>query len=147
MAYDFIEITDVDLMEKANEGTNVMVEDNGELKRVPKSSIGAQADWNETDASNPAFILNKPTKMGGYEYYYYEDYNLYKCNDHNFNRGDTPVTQTEFEADYLSYPILLNTGSDISPIISYSNQYSTISYAVEASLHEAEVSWYSNVPK
>lgn len=111
MPYDFIKITDVDLMEEANEGTNVIVEDDGDLKRVP------------------AFILNKPTKMGGYTYYYYYNYYLYKCDDHTFNRGDTPVTQTEFEADYYSCPILLNNGYSISPVVSYNNVDSKVHFA------------------
>lgn len=143
MPYDFIKITDVDLMEKANEGTTVMVEDNGELKRVPKSSIGAQADWNETDASNSAFILNKPTKMGEYQYYYYQDRHLYKCDDYEFDFDpDARTLQTQFEEDYYSYPILLNIGSYISPMVSYSNSYGTISYVAGTSLEEASVSWY-----
>lgn len=129
MSYDFIRLSDVDLVENPNESANVIVEDGGDIKRVPKSAIGAQADWNETDDKNPAYILNKPTNLGGYLYYYYYGYYLYKCADANFERGDIKVSQEEFETDYCSSPILLNTGYVISPVVGYNNEYGRVYYA------------------
>lgn len=142
MPYDFIKISDVDLVENPNESVNVIVEDNGDIKRVPKSAIGAQADWNETDDKNPAYILNKPKSLGGYTYYYYYNYYLYKCKDASFERGKDYVSQAEFESDYYSNPILLNfKGRMISPIVSYANEYGTIHYAHGNYVSDLTVHW------
>lgn len=92
MSYDFVKVSNIDLVENPNEEANVLVEDGGDIKRVPKSAIGAQADWNETDDTNPAYILNKPTNLGGYAYYYYYGYYLYKCADANFEKGENYVS-------------------------------------------------------
>lgn len=132
MAYEFVKLNEVDLVEEPNEGANVIIEEDGEIKRVPKTAIGAQADWNETDETNPAFILNKPTRIGGYLYYCYTDYTLYKCEDHNFNTEEAKVvTKEEFEADYYSNPILfLNSDQpqNVAQIIAYRNDYRLINY-------------------
>lgn len=141
MSYDFIKISDVDLVGKPNESANVIIEDGGDIKRVPKSAIGAQADWNETDDKNPAYILNKPTNLGGYLYYYYYGYYLYKCADANFERGDAHVSQAEFEADYYSSPILLKDGYVVSPVVSYNNEYSRVHFADGNYLIDVDVSW------
>lgn len=54
-------ITDVPVVESA-QGLNLIVNDNGAAKQIAASAVGAQADWAETDASNPAFIKNKPVE-------------------------------------------------------------------------------------
>jgi hypothetical protein len=141
MPYDFVKISDVDLVENPNESANVIVEDGGDIKRVPKSAIGAQADWNETDDKNPAYILNKPTNLGGYLYYYYYGYYLYKCADANFERGNVHVSQDEFEADYYSSPILLNNGYVVSPVVGYDNEYSKINFVNGEYLEYAPARW------
>ena len=58
-------ITDVPVVESA-EGLNLIVNDNGTAKQIPASAVGAQADWNVSDASNPAFIKNKPVISEGF---------------------------------------------------------------------------------
>lgn len=53
---------------------NFIIEDEGEIKRIPPEAITpsqVQADWEETDASSPAYILNKPESLGGGEIVYY----------------------------------------------------------------------------
>ena len=52
-------ITDVPVVESA-EGLNLIVNDNGAAKQIAASAVGAQADFNVTDESHPAFIKNKP---------------------------------------------------------------------------------------
>lgn len=47
---------------------NFIIEDEGEIKRISPEAIApsqVQADWAETDASSPAYILNKPESLGG----------------------------------------------------------------------------------
>lgn len=47
---------------------NFIIEDEGEIKRISPEAITpsqVQADWEETDASSPAYILNKPDSLGG----------------------------------------------------------------------------------
>lgn len=165
MSYNFIKISDVEMIENPNTDTKVLVEDDGDIKRVPKSAIGAQADWNvsdesspafiknkpnvtqadwnETDDTNPAYILNKPANLGGYMYYYYYNYYLYKCEDFNFNKGDTPVTENEFQTDFYSHPILFKPSSysDPSLIVSYNNAYNRIHYVSGNSIYDQDVQW------
>lgn len=42
------------------DGLNLIVNDNGAAKQIAASAVGAQADWNVTDSSSPAYIKNKP---------------------------------------------------------------------------------------
>lgn len=60
MAYEFTKLSEVALVDEPSLDANVMIEEGGKIKKVPKSKIGAQSDWNETDETSPAFILNKP---------------------------------------------------------------------------------------
>lgn len=54
-------IIDLPVVE-STEGLNLIVNDNGSAKQIPANAVGAQADWAETDESNPAFIKNKPVE-------------------------------------------------------------------------------------
>lgn len=53
-------ITELPVANSAS-GLNLIVNDNGTAKQIAASAVGAQADWNVTDVTNPAFIVNKPT--------------------------------------------------------------------------------------
>ena len=67
MAYDFVKLSETTLVESAAD-PNLLIEDGGEIKRISANNIATpqvQSDWNETDVSNPAFILNKPENIGG----------------------------------------------------------------------------------
>jgi hypothetical protein len=57
-------ITEVPVVENV-ENINLIANSNGAAVQVAANQIGAQADWNETDESSPAFIMNKPTSLGG----------------------------------------------------------------------------------
>lgn len=122
----FTKLSEVDLVEDVNESTSVLVEEDGEVKRVPKSKIGAQADWNETDESKPSFILNKPTQFGGVTMYFkaYGGNYLYKKD----NEGNLPtvfseenaVTMDEFSSDFLTGGCIINNlDSTGKPVSSY----------------------------
>lgn len=63
--YEFTRLSDVPVVETVQDNLNVLVEQDGEIGKVAKTQIGAQADWNETDETSPAFILNKPEVGGG----------------------------------------------------------------------------------
>lgn len=52
-------ITELPVAESAD-GLNLIVNDNGVAKQIAASEVGAQADWNVTDESSPAFVKNKP---------------------------------------------------------------------------------------
>ena len=120
---EFEKLSEVTLAENAADTANVMIEENGEIKRVPKNTIGAQADWNETDETNPAFILNKPQSMGGYTYYSYYGNHLYKS-DGTYSLATEEPTRAEFEAEYMKNPIMLLGSLDLTvgsicPVLSY----------------------------
>lgn len=118
MAYAFTKLSNVNLTEKPTDEANVLIEENGDIKKTPKNAIGAQADWNETDESSSAFILNKPESLGGYKYYFYCSYFLYRINNaHGWPASfgsDNAVSRAAFEADYYSAPIMLR-GADFAP--------------------------------
>lgn len=69
MAYTYQKLTDVTLVDSAVE-PNLLIEDSGDIKKISASNIvvpQVKADWNETDATSAAFILNKPdlSQVGG----------------------------------------------------------------------------------
>lgn len=69
MAYEFKKINTVDTVSTIDNNINLVVEQTGTVKRMNIADIPqrAQADWNETNESSPAYILNKPdlSSVGG----------------------------------------------------------------------------------
>lgn len=59
------DITELPLAESA-EGVKLIVNDNGAAKQIAANVVGAQADWNIEDASNPAYIKNRPIIPDGF---------------------------------------------------------------------------------
>jgi hypothetical protein len=68
---DFTKLSEVEAIEEVPEGASVLAEVNGAIKRI---SGGMQADWDETDETSPAFILNKPEISNVSHYYYMSSY-------------------------------------------------------------------------
>ena len=67
MAIQTKKLSEVEVI-KSPVNPNFIIEDEGEIKRIPPEAITpaqVQADWEETDASSPAYILNKPESLGG----------------------------------------------------------------------------------
>lgn len=67
MAIQTTKLSEVEIIESPV-NPNFIIEDEGEIKRIPPEAIApsqVQADWAETDASSPAYILNKPESLGG----------------------------------------------------------------------------------
>ena len=67
MAIQTKKLSEVEVIESPV-NPNFIIEDEGEIKRIPPEAITpsqVQADWEETDASSPAYILNKPEGLGG----------------------------------------------------------------------------------
>ena len=67
MAIQTTKLSEVEIIESPV-NPNFIIEDEGEIKRIPPEAITpsqVQADWDETDASSPAYILNKPESLGG----------------------------------------------------------------------------------
>lgn len=67
MAIQTTKLSEVEVIESPV-NPNLIIEDEGEIKRIPPEAITpsqVQADWEETDASSPAYILNKPESLGG----------------------------------------------------------------------------------
>lgn len=120
----FKKLSEVQIIDEVAEDASVLVEDSGEVKRVPKSKIGAQADWNETDENSSAFILNKPTQLGGSvsKFFHIYDTNCIvyvRDNETWLNEGyitynipDDVVDYHEFEDAFMNSLCLINTLSD-----------------------------------
>ena len=67
MAIQTTKLSEVDVIESPV-NPNFIVEDEGEIKRISPEAITpsqVQVDWEETDTSSPAYILNKPESLGG----------------------------------------------------------------------------------
>ena len=67
MAIQTKKLSEVEVIESPV-NPNFIIEDEGEIKRIPPEAITpaqVQVDWDETDASSPAYILNKPESLGG----------------------------------------------------------------------------------
>ena len=67
MAIQTTKLSEVEVIESPI-NPNFIIEDEGEIKRIPPEAITpsqVQADWDETDTSSPAYILNKPESLGG----------------------------------------------------------------------------------
>ena len=124
----FTKLSEVNLVEDVNESTSVLVEENSEIKRVPKSKIGAQADWNEEDETKPSFILNKPSKLGGTVLYFrpYGISYLYNKDEEGnlpttFSE-DNAVTMDEFLNSFLTGGCIINELDSNNDIISVYRQ-------------------------
>lgn len=66
MAFKTTKLSEVELVTSTVD-PKLLIEDMGEIKRVSPETVApsqVQADWNETDTSSPAYILNKPTTGG-----------------------------------------------------------------------------------
>lgn len=67
MAIQTTKLSEVEVIESPV-NPNFIIEDEGEIKRISPETITpsqVQADWDETDTSSPAYILNKPESLGG----------------------------------------------------------------------------------
>ena len=67
MAIQTTKLSEVEVIESPV-NPNFIIEDEGEIKRIPPEAITpsqVQSDWEETDTSSPAYILNKPESLGG----------------------------------------------------------------------------------
>lgn len=101
-------ITELPVAESA-EGLNLIVNDNGSAKQIAASAVGAQANWTETDESNPAFIKNKPTKELMYEW--------------NFNADDEVFEMIENVDDDLIWLVAQSEDVDSEVVVSTYGMY------------------------
>lgn len=107
---EFTRLSDVTLVNEVSEDANVLVEENGEIKKVSKTEIGAQADWNEENEASPAFILNKPKSLSGYAYYATYGSYVVKCDEPVYPENgisESTATASEFVEDFKTKPIML----------------------------------------
>ena len=59
---EFKKLSAVDSVVEPTQSAQVLIEEDGVIKKTPKNAIGAQADWAENDETSPAFIKNKPVE-------------------------------------------------------------------------------------
>lgn len=74
MSYEFIKLSEVEQVETSY-NANLLIEEDGQIKRLSTANINfggsgnqVQADWNETDDTSPAYIMNKPEISDGIIY-------------------------------------------------------------------------------
>lgn len=94
MAY--IKLNEVEIVNSSID-SNVLIEENGEIKRMPVENLAVsqvQADWNETDPTEPSFIMNKPESLGGGKVIvFYESSGSYWDTDGNVVSAQTIVDE------------------------------------------------------
>ena len=97
---------------------NLIVNDNGSAKQIAASAVRAQANWDETDETSPAFIMNKPVISGGNAVaYHLTSATLYKDSLYS-----DAVTWSEFQDAFMSGVVRLyniNVTGAIGTIIAY----------------------------
>ena len=136
-------LSDVEQVTDIAVGANVLVENEGDIQRVPTSLIGAQADWNEVDENSPAFILNKPTSLGAplyaynssnerlYNYEIDKDALIQWLKEGNYfspyNYNEQLVTLNDAEENKFYADVILNNGVKIFDLNNY-KVLSAISY-------------------
>ena len=91
MAYEFKKLNDVEIVETPMDTANVLIEEDGVIKRAPKSAVGGGGNVQSDIALAKNIILDRATKtitIGTYvssefnyesveEYYYINDASLY----------------------------------------------------------------------
>jgi len=148
MAYEYTKLSEVEILESPS-SPNILVEDNGEIVRVPSSNLTTsaaqvQADWNETDSDSPAFILNKPdlSSSGGSDsgvetikYYYAGQSDIitvYADADHT-----TILDSGNLYNNFISGKRVILIGeSSTSDVLSVRYYQTTFSYHVYATMYQ-----------
>lgn len=104
-------ITELPVAESAAD-VNLIVNDGGTAKQIPAGQVGAQADWNETDETSPAFIMNKPSVGGGgcVTYYPGGDGYFYEYDFENDRQGERKIPFSEFKEKFFSGIVRLKEG-------------------------------------
>ena len=60
MAYDFKKLSDVAVVETPADNANVLIEEDGVIKKVAKGEVGGvKPDWNQNDETAPDYIKNR----------------------------------------------------------------------------------------
>ena len=114
MANELKSITDVPVVESAD-GVNLLVNAGGSAAQVPANSVGAQADWNETDETSPAYVKNKPATSGVTVYEMNWDTSTFQTADGADIRYDQVV------ADMNKGQVLLLVDYDSAPTSQYTS--------------------------
>lgn len=68
MAYNFTKLSEAPIVTSTDVTPNILIEDDGDIKRISADDLTTpqvNADWNETDITSPAFIMNKPEIISG----------------------------------------------------------------------------------
>jgi hypothetical protein len=61
MAYDFKKLSDVAVVETLADTANVLIEEDGVIKKVAKGEVGGvQPDWNQNDPTAKDYVKNRP---------------------------------------------------------------------------------------
>ena len=109
MAYTMKRLSEVSEVENVNSDATVLIEQNGEVARAHKGKIGAQADWNETDETSPAFIMNKPVG-GSVDNFYYVSNSTYRGFVHGKDATGEQVSGQALKDSFDSGNVVLLSG-------------------------------------
>lgn len=129
---EFTKLSEVPVVETVDDTANVLVENGGEIQRVPKSQVGGAS-------------------TGGYVYYSFNSTSthLYKSEDGTYSEATEQVTEAELQETYKKSPIMLlcDGGTDggdlIHPLLnfSYSVGYAYLSYVKKGIINSSRVNF------
>lgn len=114
MAYGMKRLSEVSKVENVNSDATVLIEQNGEVARAPKGKIGSQADWNETDETSPAFILNKPANGSSVDNFYFVSNGAYAGFVHGIDETGEQVGGQALKDSFDSGNIVLLRGYNMA---------------------------------
>ena len=70
MAYNFKSIADVEVVAEPAESANVLIEENGVIKKAPKTAVGGNTEWDaifELVEGNSGYFYSMELVSGSYE--------------------------------------------------------------------------------
>lgn len=142
---EFKKLSAVEAVNEVADTANVLIEEDGVIKKAPKNEIGAQADWAEADPSSPAFIKNKPHKELVHEWNFSADDEVYELVE---NVGDDiswmayKTEDSDFVIEYITYSTYYDSDTDekhiITPYVEQKNIIRSSNIPYESSFYNIE---------
>lgn len=99
-----------------------------------RETAATQPDWNETDETSPAFIMNKPVSLGGGSVCYYlslSDVASYTAPVYKDTMFTEIVQKEEFIGAYNKSLVMIHFANIVRPCLGYGvsgTSYLTLSY-------------------
>lgn len=150
MSYNFTKLSDVDLMEEANESTNILVEQDGVINKIPAETFkGSSSSSGSVFSPN---IVNSIYACDGFKVIKLNptveelsSYGTMQTMVQDALRYGTLPTKREFQVDFYSKPvILMDDYYRIKQVVSFDSTYGHI-YVLDQVASDTPITAYTNM--